>query len=168
MKELVMISGLPGSGKSTYLREHIKEYKNPIRIDSDETRRKMFGSYLIFPKNMYEIYDHMIDIANNLYDKYKDKDLTIIMDSTFLDNYKKEHFIKKLKKFDYYKLIIFKSTDLNFNFNNNKKRIKEKWVPEDVIIKMTKEIEPLSVYLLNTFNNIIEIEVPSYQVNIIK
>lgn len=168
MKSLIMVSGLPGSGKSTYLRSHIKEYKNPVRIDSDETRRTMFGSYLTFPKDMYIIYDHMIDIANDIYDKYKDKDLTIIMDSTFLDNYKKEHFLSRLRPFDYYELIIFKSTDLNFNFANNKKRIKEKWVPEDVIIKMTKEIEPLSDILLNRFNKIIEIEIPSYKGTIIK
>lgn len=157
MKELIILAGLPGSGKSTYVKEHYKG-ENVFIIDSDETRRQMFGSYLIFPKNMYEIYDEMIKEGNEIYDKHDD--LILIMDSTFLDNYRRNHYLDNLKKFDKYTIIMFHTNDINFNLKNNKNRIKEKWVPEDVIFNMIKQYEPLDEYTRRRFDEVIDIYIP--------
>lgn len=157
MKELIILAGLPGSGKSTYVKEHYKG-ENIFIIDSDETRRQMFGSYLIFPKNMYEIYDEMIKEGNEIYDKHDD--LILIMDSTFLDNYRRNHYLDNLKKFDKYTIIMFHTNDINFNLKNNKNRIKEKWVPEDVIFNMIKQYEPLDEYTRRRFDEVIDIYIP--------
>ncbi len=157
MKELIILAGLPGSGKSTYVKEHYKG-ENVFIIDGDETRRQMFGSYLIFPKNMYEIYDEMIKEGNEIYDKHDD--LILIMDSTFLDNYRRNHYLDNLKKFDKYTIIMFHTNDINFNLKNNKNRIKEKWVPEDVIFNMIKQYEPLDEYTRRRFDEVIDIYIP--------
>ncbi len=157
MKELIILAGLPGSGKSTYVKEHYKG-ENVFIIDSDETRRQMFGSYLIFPKNMYEIYDEMIKEGNEIYDKHDN--LTLIMDSTFLDNYRRNHYLDNLKKFDKYTIIMFHTNDINFNLKNNKNRIKDKWVPEDVIFNMIKQYEPLDEYTRSRFDEVIDIYIP--------
>jgi predicted kinase len=157
MKELIILAGLPGSGKSTYAKNHFNK-PNTFIIDSDETRKKMFGSYLIFPKDMYVIYDEMIKEGNELYDKYND--LILIMDSTFLDNYRRNHYLDNLKKFDKYVIIMFHSQDINFNLKNNKQRIKDKWVPESVILKMVDQYEPLDEKTRARFNEVIDIYVP--------
>lgn len=157
MKQLIILAGLPGSGKSTYVKERYKG-DNVFIIDSDETRREMFGSYLIFPKNMYEIYDEMIKEGNEIYDKYDD--LILIMDSTFLDNYRRNHYLDNLKKFDKYTIIMFHTNDINFNLKNNKNRIKEKWVPESVIFNMINQYEPLDEYTRNRFDEVIDIYIP--------
>lgn len=156
MNKLIIMAGLPGSGKSTYVKNNFKG-SNVFHIDSDETRKQMFGSYLIFPKNMYEIYDKMIEEANEIYDKNKGKDIIIIMDSTFLDNYRRNYYLDHLRHFDVNILIMFKTTDIKKNLDNNKKRIKEKWVPEDVIFRMVDEYEELDEYTRNRFEEVIEI-----------
>lgn len=118
----------------------------------------MFGSYLFFPKDMYVIYDEMIKEGNELYDKYND--LILIMDSTFLDNYRRNHYLDNLKKFDKYVIIMFHSQDINFNLKNNKQRIKDKWVPESVILKMVNQYEPFDEKTRARFNEVIDIYVP--------
>lgn len=157
MKQLIILAGLPGSGKSTYVKEHYKG-DNVFIIDSDETRRQMLGSYLFFPKNMYEIYDEMIKEGNEIYDKHDD--LILIMDSTFLDNYRRNHYLDNLKKFDKYTIIMFHTNDINFNLKNNKNRIKEKWVPESVIFNMINQYEPLDEYTRSRFDEVIDIYIP--------
>ncbi len=156
MKKLIVLAGLPGSGKSTYIKENFN-YPNCFHFDSDETRRKMYGTYLHFPENMYDIYNTMISDANLKYDelvKDNQDDFIFIMDSTFLDNKRRMHYVNNLRKFDYYELIMFKTNDINFNLRNNKKRIKDKWVPEDVIFNMVKQYEEPSEEVKKAFNEI--------------
>ena len=157
MKTLIIVAGLPGSGKSTYLKAHYLNKEHTFIVDSDETRRAMFGDYLTFPKNMYEIYDHMIEIGNEIYDK--NEELTLVMDSTFLDNYRRNYYIDHLKPFDKYIFIMFHTKDININLRNNKLRIKEKWVPESVILEMVKQYEPLDDKTRARFNEVIDLDV---------
>jgi predicted kinase len=157
MKKLIIMAGLPGSGKSTYVKENLMNEKNIVHIDSDETRKQMYGTYLRFPKNMYDIYDQMIVEGNKIYDKYND--LTLIMDSTFLENYRRNYYIDHLKKFDYYEIIMFHTNDIKFNLENNKKRIKDKRVPEDVILKMVDLYEPLDDATRKRFDKVVDIYV---------
>lgn len=156
MKKLVIVAGLPGSGKSTYLNSHYNK-ENCYHFDSDETRKKMYGTYLHFPEDMYDIYNTMINDANLKYGELVEEgknDFTFLMDSTFLDNYRRLYYVKHLKKFDYYELLMFKTNDINFNLANNKKRIKDKWVPEDVIFKMVDQYEEPNEEVKNIFNEI--------------
>ncbi len=161
MKKCIVLAGLPGSGKSTWINENFKSNLD-FHFDSDETRREMYGTYLHFPKDMYEIYNHMIDVANEKYDSLVESginDFTFIMDSTFLDNKRRMHYYNRLHKFDYYELVMFITRDINFNLANNKKRIKDKWVPEDVILRMQGEYEEPNEEVLKHYNKITKVYV---------
>lgn len=161
MKKLIVLAGLPGSGKSTFIKENYND-SSCFHFDSDETRRQMFGTYLYFPKDMYDIYNQMIKDANTKYDELVNNninDFTMIMDSTFLDNKRRMHYYNNLRKFDYYQLIMFKTNDINFNLRNNKKRIQDKWVPEDVIFRMVNEYEEPNDEVKKAYNEIKEIYV---------
>lgn len=161
MKKLIILAGLPGSEKSTYVDKNIKG-NNVFHFDSDETRKGMYGTYLYFPSDMYIIYNHMIDLANEKYDelvKNNINDFIFIMDSTFLDNKRRLHYLNNLRKFDENELIMFISNDINFNLKNNKKRIKDKWVPEDVILKMVSQYEEPNDEVKKRFNTIKKIYV---------
>ncbi len=161
MKKLIVLAGIPGSGKSTYVKENYSS-NNCYHFDSDETRKKMYGTYLHFPKDMYDIYNTMIKDANAKYDELVNNnvnDFIMIMDSTFLDNKRRMHYYNNLRKFDEYELVMFITNDINFNLRNNKLRIKDKWVPEDVILRMTKEYEEPSNEVKKAFNKITKIYV---------
>lgn len=161
MKKCIVLAGLPGSGKSTWINDNYTS-PNDYHFDSDETRRSMYGTYLHFPSDMYVIYNHMIDDANKKYDELVNEginDFTFIMDSTFLDNKRRMHYYNNLRKFDYYELVMFITRDINFNLANNKKRIKDKWVPEDVIFRMQNEYEEPSDEVKSKYDKITRIYV---------
>ena len=41
-QELVIIRGLPGSGKTTFAKKYIKEHKNFIHIEKDTIRKELY------------------------------------------------------------------------------------------------------------------------------
>ena len=71
MKNLILMAGIPGSGKSTWCKEYQKTHKNVFIIDTDETRKQITGSYLIFPEHMEVIFDEMIRQSNEIFAKYE-------------------------------------------------------------------------------------------------
>ncbi len=136
MKNLILMAGIPGSGKSTWCRAYQKNHKNVFIIDTDETRKQITGSYLIFPKRMETIYDEMIRQSNLLFQKYSD--CTVIEDSIFLEDYRRRYYMERLKGYDHSLLFMVKMHDYSICYKQNKMRIKEKWVPEKVMDEMIK------------------------------
>ena len=55
---------------------------------------------------------------------------------------------------------MFYTTDINWNLKNNKNRIKDKWVPEDVIFNMIKQYEPLDESTRKRFDEVVEVTMP--------
>ncbi|HBS02626.1 MAG TPA: hypothetical protein DEA63_02020, partial [Firmicutes bacterium] len=93
MHTLILMAGIPGSGKSTWCRKYQQEHPNVFIVDTDETRKKITGSYLIFPEHMETIFDAMIEETNSLFQRYKGKECTVIEDSIFLDDYRREYYM---------------------------------------------------------------------------
>ena len=131
-----MLAGIGGTGKSTYARSLNSETNIHI-ISSDEIRVKLTGAYNKLLKNMNIVYDDMIKKANDLL--MKNNEITIILDSTFLDDERRNYFISRLKNYDVLELHMLKVHDEKTIYERNKKRIKEKWIPEDVIASMIKK-----------------------------
>lgn len=130
MKNLILMAGIPGSGKSTWCAEYKKTHKNVFIIDTDETRKQITGSYLIFPDRMEVIYDEMIRQSNEIFAKYDD--CTVIEDSIFLEDYRRKYYMDRLKWYDHSTLFMIKMHDYSICYKRNKMRIKDKWVPDEV------------------------------------
>ena len=136
MRKIIMLAGIGGIGKSTYAKT-LKVDNNIHIISSDEIRVKLTGAYNKLLDNMNIVYDKMIENANNLLE-CNDK-ITIILDSTFLDDTRRNYFISRLKNYDNLELHMLKVHDEKIIYERNKKRTKEKWIPEDVIASMIKK-----------------------------
>jgi predicted kinase len=137
MKELIMLAGIPGSGKSTWARSYKKEHPATYIVDSDETRKKLMGSYLIFPNDMHIIFDDMVKDANAILLKHPE--CTVILDSIFLDDYRRRYFMERIKGYDRSLLLLVKMHNYSACYRNNRMRIQEKWVPDHVIGEMIAE-----------------------------
>lgn len=137
MHNLILMCGIPGSGKSTWCKEYQSKHPNTFIIDTDETRKKITGSYLIFPPKMEMIYDEMIKETNEIFEKYED--CTVIEDSIFLEEYRRRYYMERIKHVDHSMLFMIKMHDYSICYKQNKMRPKDKWVPDEVMDKMINE-----------------------------
>jgi predicted kinase len=151
MKKIIMLAGLPGTGKSFYARKYLKD---SIIISSDEIRKEYTKSYSIMLKDMNIVYDEMIKRTNRLLNQ--NQDITITLDSTFLCDSRRTYFLDKLIGYDYIELIMLK-VSLETAFKRNKQRDKTKWVDESIIRKMYERYSYPQKEIQKRFNNIKEI-----------
>ena len=147
MRKLILLAGLPGTGKSYYA-QSIKD-ENCHIISSDETRFTITQDYRVILDDMNVVYDKMIETANALL--MSNENITVILDSTFLDDKRRNYFLDKIKNTDYIELIMLKA-NIDIILARNHKRQEEKWVPEDVILSMMERYNdpsPDNIYRYN-------------------
>jgi predicted kinase len=140
MKTLILLCGIPGSGKSYWAKAYQKSHPDTFICDTDETRKKITGSYLKFPERMEVIFDDLIAQANEDFAK-GGPNCTVIEDAAFLDNYRRTYFMKRIKGYDRAILMMVKMKDYQICYQRNHLRPKEKWVPDSVIDDMIRRYE---------------------------
>jgi tRNA uridine 5-carbamoylmethylation protein Kti12 len=156
MKKIVFVSGPAGIGKSTYCKGYIQAH--PLEhihvISSDETRKKICGSYRNFPphNDMSIVYKTMIQDITKLYNE--NEDITILLDTTMLYNERRMFFYNSLPHFDETDLVLLKLHDYSVCYQRNKERIPEKWVPEEVISDMIARYEDPTPEVAQHFSHV--------------
>ena len=131
------MAGVPGSGKSTWAKAYAAAHPNTYVIDTDETRKRLTGSYLIFTEPVSLAWDEMIREANEIL--AREEECTVIIDSTFLTDHRRLYYLDRLHGYDRLEHFMVKFHDYSVCYKRNKERIEEKWVPEEVIDKMIAE-----------------------------
>lgn len=153
MKTLILLCGIPGSGKSTWAKAYAKKNPNTVICDTDETRKKITGSYLVFPERMEVIFDDLIAQGNAAFEKASG-DCTVIEDAAFLDNYRRTYFMDRLKGYDHSILLLVKMKDYSVCYVRNISRAKEKWVPQKVMDDMIKRYEDPTPEVAKRFDEV--------------
>ena len=125
---LLMLCGLPASGKSTKAKELAKEYNATI-YSSDALREEMFG----------DVNDqgHNQELFIELHKRIKDclcNGKNAIYDATNINYKRRMAFLSELKSITCEKICVIMATPYNECINNNKNR--DRQVPTDVIKRM--------------------------------
>ena len=149
-----MLAGIGGTGKSTYARSLNLDGITKI-VSSDEIRYSITGAYNILLDDMNIVYNKMIETANKYLREYDD--INVILDSTFLDDNRRNYFIDRLEGYEKLDLIMLKAHDNSIIFKRNHMRIKEKWVPLEVLEKMIKKYQNPSEEYINRYSSIREV-----------
>lgn len=142
MKKLILVCGPAAIGKSTFSNKYRLEHpeEDVHVIAADEVRKAMYGGYDQFPPghNMLIIYEEMVRQANALCEQ---ENVTVIFDTTMLFDERRLYFRRHLPNFDVYWLVLLKLHDYKQCLIRNKKRPKDKWVPENVILDMASHYD---------------------------
>lgn len=145
---MILLSAIPGSGKSTWARKYQKEHPNTFIVASDEIRLQMFGKVNDFSHETI-VWKTFMDQINNLAEMYRD--VTVIADATNLQNKYRELYCKGTPRFDKHVLV---RLDIPYDICllQNKMREKDRIVPESVMRQMSLEMEEPSPEVLKMYD----------------
>ena len=137
-KELVVLIGLPGSGKSTYIKKH---YKNHIVVSNDIIVDKYAEQHDIDYNAAFKTLglSKIIQSGKQDFTKAIKSNKSIVLDNTNLTKKIRKEYLDQAK--GYRKIaVIFKVSDKTLQ--KRLKQRKGKTIPDDVLKKMQAEYEP--------------------------
>ena len=153
MKTFILLSALPGAGKSTWAEQYRLSHNNVKIVSSDTLRKEITGEYQNF-EHEEEVWDKYYSLINEYAEK--NDDITVIADSTNLRNYVRRFYVERVKGYDHTVLIVFKK-DLETLLKQNQVRIHSQVVPEHVIKSMYESWEDPSEDVIDFFDEYVVI-----------
>ena len=153
MKTLIVLSAMPGSGKSTWAKKQQEEHPHTLIISSDKIRYELTGSMQDFSKQkeVWELFSLRIHEYANKYD-----DVTVILDALNDLNVLREKYVKENPEYDRYELVLFPRTLEQIRFYN-KQRNENIVVPDDQLEMLIKKFEKPSEEIIQLFDEIHEV-----------
>ena len=82
MRTFILLSAMPGSGKSTWAHLYQKEHENVVIVSSDDIREQLNGD----PSDVSNDANVWIEYRRQIIDYAKEENITVIGDSTNLAN----------------------------------------------------------------------------------
>lgn len=128
MSKLIMMIGLPASGKSTIAKKYAKK-ENAIIISTDELRQELLGN-----ENSQENNELIFKEAEKRLKENIINDKNVIFDATNISYKRRIDWLNRFNKFNVYKIAILIATPYEECLLRNAKR--DRKVPEEVIKNM--------------------------------
>jgi len=139
MKELILMMGIPGSGKSTYLKAIVSSSMGEIAISRDQIRFSMIDGKQNYFSKENEVFNEYIRQIQSALDNPKIH--RVYADATQLTEKSRCKVLDKLKLDNINIKIYWKNTPLKLALERNKKREEIAVVPESTIIRMYNSIQ---------------------------
>ena len=153
MKTLIVLSAMPGSGKSTWAKKYQAEHPHTLIISSDQIRYEITGQTQDFSRQneVWELFSLRIHEYAKKYD-----DVTVILDALTDLNVLREKYVKENPEFDRYELVLFPRTVEQIRFFN-KQRNDDAVVPDDQLELLINKWEEPSEEVIKLFDKVHEI-----------
>ena len=153
MKTLIVLSAMPGSGKSTWAKQYQKEHSHTLIVSSDEIRFELTGQSQDFSKQkeVWELFSLRIHEYAKKYD-----DVTVILDALTDLNILRKKYVEENPEFDRYELVLFPRTLEQIRYYN-KQRKESSIVPDEQLEMLIKKFEQPSKEIIDLFDEIHEI-----------
>ena len=153
MKTLIILSAMPGSGKSTWAKKYQEEHPHTLIVSSDQIRYEITGQLQDFSKQkeVWELFSLRIHDYAKKYD-----DVTVILDALNDLNILREKYVKDNPEFDRYELVLFPRTPEQIRFYN-KQRQETSIVPDQQLEALMRKWEEPSEEVIKLFDKVHEI-----------
>lgn len=154
MRTFILLSAIPGAGKSTFASNYARTHTNVYIVSSDEVRKEITGSYQNFEQEplVWETFRcriHELALQSN--------DLTIIADGVNDSNAIRISYAKEASEFEK-KILVYIERPIDIVIQQNERRISEKRVPIHIIKLFAAKIELPSKECLKYYDEYIEIK----------
>ena len=153
MKTLIVLSAMPGSGKSTWAKKFQEEHPNTFIVSSDEIRFELTGQTQDFSKQK-EVWE-LFSLRIHEYAQ-KHEDVIVILDALNDLNVLREKYVKDNPEFDRYELVLFPRTEEQIRFYNKQRNI-ESVVPDDPLEMLINKWEEPSEEIIKLFDIVDEV-----------
>jgi len=153
MKTLIVLSAMPGSGKSTWAKQYQAEHSHTLIVSSDAIRYELTGQTQDFSKQkeVWELFSLRIHEYAQMYD-----DVTVILDALNDLNVLREKYVKDNPEFDEYVLVLLPRTLEQIRYFN-KERALSSIVPDEQLERLISKWEEPTEDIKKLFNKIIEV-----------
>ena len=151
MATFILLSAIPGSGKSTWARAYCEEHPNTYIIASDEIRIRLTGQTQDF-RHENEVWATYLHDINSYVEA--DPDCTVIGDSTNLKNEYRLFYCKNTPKFDKHILVVF-NIPLDVCLLQNRMRPADRIVPDKAVKRMYEAFEVPSQEVMDAYDEVL-------------
>ena len=150
-KKAIMLSGIAGSGKSTWAAEYVKTHPNTAILSTDDTRYTLFNTFEPTEGSQKKVIRDMMDKVA----QYSAQNISVIIDTAVVVNKNRIKWYNRLRQ--YYKEIdlVIIDTPLEICLEQNKMR--DRHVPEYVIKEMHAMKQEPDEFVKTLFTKIIKI-----------
>ncbi len=153
MKTLIVLSAMPGSGKSTWAKQYQAEHSHTLIVSSDAIRYELTGQSQDFSrqKEVWELFSLRIHEYAQKYD-----DVTVILDALNDLNCLREKYVKENPEFDQYVLVLLPRTVEQIR-HYNKERNFSQVVPDEQLELLIQKWEEPTEDIKALFDKVIEV-----------
>jgi len=154
LRTFILLSAIPGAGKSTFASNYARTHTNVYIVSSDEVRKEVAGSYQNFTQEplVWETFRRRIhELA------LRSSEAIVIADGVNDSNAIRIHYAKEASEFEK-KILVYIERPIDIVLQQNTQRRSEKWVPNDIILLYAKKIEQPSKECLKYYDEYIEIK----------
>lgn len=136
--EIIVLVGLPASGKSTWANIYVENRENTILLSSDKIREELFGDEATQgdPKKVFALLETRL-IKNIKEGK------NVVVDATSINRWERKNYIEIAKDFNAIPVAVIFDTPVEECKRRNQGR--ERVVPDFVYDKMLKKYEAPSI-----------------------
>ncbi|HAV19967.1 MAG TPA: hypothetical protein DCX17_02955 [Firmicutes bacterium] len=151
MKTFILLSAVPGAGKSTWASAYASSHDNVYIVSSDEVRKEVTGFYQNFDQEplVWETFRKRIHEYATMHEE-----ATVIADAVNDTNVLRKYYATEAKEFDK-KVLVYIDKPVDVVLVQNKLRRSDKWVREEVIYMYFKKMEPPTEEVINMFDEYI-------------
>ncbi|MBO6261272.1 MAG: ATP-binding protein [Bacilli bacterium] len=153
MKTLIVLSAMPGSGKSTWAKQYQAEHSHTLIVSSDAIRYELTGQSQDFSrqKEVWELFSLRIHEYAQKYD-----DVTVILDALNDLNCLREKYVKENPEFDQYVLVLLPRTVEQIRYYNKERNFSQV-VPDEQLEMLIQKWEEPTEDIKALFDKVIEV-----------
>lgn len=151
MRTLILLSAIPGSGKSTWAKQYAQEHPHTFIVSSDEIRFRLCGQGQDFSKEK-EVWEEFLKSINGYAEQYDD--CTVIADATNLKNDHRLYYHRVTPSFDKHILVMFQ-IPFEVCLLQNRMRRKNAIVPDEAMYQMKEMFESPSDEVMDIYDEVL-------------